>query len=150
LRESGDLRYLAVGSDFRCGHRLDTGAEEIREYGRTAGIDAELLSPVLWSGHPVSSSRIRKAIAERRLEDAKAMLGRSYEIDLRGAPVLGYRDGELEISTDGRQALPPDGLYESIARGAGGEVEARARLDKGIWSLATAEGLEPRALRLLS
>src|SRR5208337_4453660 len=32
LSDSAELRYLAVGSDFRCGHNLDTGAEDIREF----------------------------------------------------------------------------------------------------------------------
>jgi riboflavin kinase/FMN adenylyltransferase len=109
LSERGELRFLAVGSDFRCGYRLDTDAQAMREFFQESSIKVDLLSAVYWAGHPVSSSRIRKAIIAGHLEDAAQMLGRPYEIDLRGAGVLASQ----RIVPTGGQVSPPPGLYES-------------------------------------
>ncbi|GEM_PF-206994 len=126
LHDSGDLRYLAVGGDFRCGHRLDTDAEGVRQFCGDRSIEFELLGAVHWAGHPVSSSRIRKAIVAGHLEDAAHMLGRPYEIDLRGAAA----STSGRFAPTGGQACPPPGPYESrVSFGAGsssGEVAVAA------------------------
>ncbi len=149
LSDRGKLRYLAVGSDFRCGHRLDTDASGIREFCAERSIDVELLGAVQWSGHPVSSSRIRKAILEGRLGDAASMLGRHYEIDLRGA----LREEGGALRPIGGQACPPIGAYESvIVRAAGsGESRAVARLGSdGAWVLPGEAVTGPEDPALLS
>jgi riboflavin kinase/FMN adenylyltransferase len=148
LRESGDLRFLAVGSGFRCGHRLDTDAEGIREFCAEGSIGVEFLEAVQWAGHPVSSSRIRKAILDGRLEDAERMLGRPYEIDLRGAN-LSPAGRRIPM---GGQASPPAGSYEALVAFAEGlSVDSDRRvvaLDAdGSWSIPL-EG-EPVGLRLV-
>jgi FAD synthase len=137
LRESGDIRCLAVGSDFRCGFRLDTDAQDIREFCGERSIGVELLSAVRWAGHPVSSSRIRKAILSGHLEDAALMLGRPYELDLRGARL----SDSGRIAVMGGQTSPPPGLYEfSVFRGLEeslGTSGGIAELDPdGTWSLS--------------
>lgn len=147
LRENGDLRYLAVGADFRCGHRLDTGAEEIRGFYAAFGVEAEILQPLLWAGHPVSSSRIRKSIAEGRLEDATAMLGRAYEIDLRSATRAGESALPFSPAPEDGQVLPPQGAYRVLAESAGAYVEARAVLSAGTWSLELPGGIGAAAVR---
>jgi riboflavin kinase/FMN adenylyltransferase len=154
LRESGDLRFLAVGSGFRCGHRLDTDTEGIREFCAEASIGVELLDAVQWAGHPVSSSRIRKAILDGRLEDAGGMLGRPYEISLRGATLsaVGRR------IPAGGQASPPAGSYEaSVAFAEGSSVNGSpaAENDLGVVALWTdgswsiPPGGDPVGLRLV-
>lgn len=128
LRDEAILRRIAVGVDFRCGHRLDTDAEGIRSFCLECGVDMEALSAVSWAGHPVSSSRIRKAVREGRLEDAQAMLARHYELDLRGHGL------------GGEQVLPPPGRYEASLVYTG-EPSVPAIVDhdgKGNWSLGGA------------
>jgi riboflavin kinase / FMN adenylyltransferase len=116
LSEGGELRYLAVGSNFRCGYRLDTDSAAIREFCVERSIEVELLSAVQWAGHPVSSSRIRKAVREGRLQDAECMLGRPYEIDLHGAHPL----SSGRLLPKGGQASPPPGSYEAIVASPAG------------------------------
>lgn len=145
LRVSGDLRVLAVGTDFRCGHRLDTGAEEVREYCEGAGIEAVLLRAMHWGGHPISSSRIRKAVVDGRLADAAAMLGHDYEIDLRGCESDGFR-----VVVSAERLLPPPGRYVVIAAGEGGEAELTTVLRAdGFWELGESSGIPIRSLRSL-
>jgi riboflavin kinase / FMN adenylyltransferase len=128
LADDGRMRRLVVGSNFRCGHGLDTGADEIRSFCAERGVDLELIGAVAWRGHPVSSSGVRKAVLDGRLEDARAMLGRPFEVDLRPGSA--------------GQVSPPPGLYDAVlARGRGGPAEppsvaTRARLDpEGHWSV---------------
>ena len=77
LRERGKLRYLAVGSNFRCGYGLDTDAAAIRALGEGA-FETEVLPPLLYRGDPVSSSRVRAALLAKRFEEAEALLGRAF------------------------------------------------------------------------
>jgi riboflavin kinase / FMN adenylyltransferase len=137
LSERGGLRFLAVGRNFRCGYRLDTDAAGIRAFCGERSIGLELLDPVQWAGHPVSSSRIRKAVLEGRLEDAGSMLGRLYEIDFRGAQALDTGRWRPR----GEQASPPPGIYEAhVPDPAGSEAGERlftATLGHdGAWSLS--------------
>jgi riboflavin kinase / FMN adenylyltransferase len=161
LSASGELRFLAVGSDFRCGHRLDTDAEGIRGFYAERSVDVELLSAVHWAGHTVSSSRIRRAILEGRLEDAAQMLGRPFEIDLRGARA----SASGRLFPTGGQASPPPASYEALvvlsagestkdlrADGTRSESRVAAHLDaEGAWSFfnSGAHGSIPIGLRLL-
>jgi riboflavin kinase/FMN adenylyltransferase len=151
LKDCGELRFLAVGADFRCGRGLDTSAEDIKAFCEEHSIGAELVAAVRWSGRTVSSSRIRKAVTEGRLEDARAMLGRPYAIDLRPAAACGR--GCWEPSED--QARPPRGTYEArldFGPGVPG-IPAEARLDsEGRWRVegsALADGRESRGLGLI-
>ena len=78
LREKGKMRFLAVGKNFRCGYKLDTDAEQIKRINDSAGIETFIMEPVMEGSLPVSSSRIRKAVSEGRLEEAAKLLGRPY------------------------------------------------------------------------
>ncbi len=113
LARNGGARYLAVGSDFRCGHRLSTDAGSVRTIGESMGVETEIVEPVLYHGRAVSSSRIRRAVQEGRMPDAFAMLGRPYVLDLRNLVPANDRDA---LRYDGiRQVLPPPGEYEAEA-----------------------------------
>ncbi len=146
LSNACDLRYLAVGHDFRCGYRLDTGAEEIRAFAAERGFEVEFLTATRAEGHPVSSSRIRRAIAEGRLGEASALMNRPFEIDFRGAEIL--EDGR--IGPGGRQAAPPDGAYEVLVGRSGSFEPARAELRDGAWDLGARDPRGADALRVIA
>ncbi|HUW41577.1 MAG TPA: FAD synthetase family protein [Rectinemataceae bacterium] len=147
LAEKGGIRLLVIGSDFRCGHRLDTGVEEIVSYYAPLGIRTEVLDPVLWGGHPVSSSRIRRSVAEGRLDAAAAMLGRPYELDLRTA--IREDSGLGGFTLAGAQVAPPAGMYDVVAAGRGFEESASASFDGRVWMFETPQGRSCEALRLV-
>jgi len=75
LLNNGNVGYFAVGSGFRCGYQLDTDAESIKKFFASHGISAEIVPHVMEGNFPISSSRIRKAIAEGDVTLAQAMLG---------------------------------------------------------------------------
>jgi riboflavin kinase/FMN adenylyltransferase len=80
LLKHGNIGFFAVGSSFRCGFQLDTDAVAIQNFFATRNIPAEIVPEVLENGAPISSSRIRSAIAGGDLSLAEKMLGRSFSM----------------------------------------------------------------------
>jgi riboflavin kinase/FMN adenylyltransferase len=124
LKDKGNLQYIAVGSNFSCGYKLDTHAHDIKDFYGPAGIGIDVLDPVLWEGHAVSSSRIRNAIRDGRIDDATAMLGRPYEIDLRRCGPGRLADGRWTCGRPEGIVLPPEGRYDAMAIGKGNTAPA--------------------------
>jgi len=73
----GNIGFFAVGSGFRCGYQQDTDAQAIRDFFVSRNIPVEIVPEVMEGSLPVSSSRIRNAIAQGDLQLAKTMLGRT-------------------------------------------------------------------------
>ena len=76
LVKRGNIGFFAVGKSFRCGYKLDTDAAAIREFFASRNVQVEIVDEVMEGSQPVSSSRIRAAIAEGDLKLAQTMLGR--------------------------------------------------------------------------
>jgi len=74
------VKLIALGRNFRCGHGLDTGAEEIRNLAGAHGVEVWVAPPVMDEGQPVSSSRIRQALAAGRQAEAERLLGWPKEL----------------------------------------------------------------------
>jgi cytidyltransferase-like protein len=125
LEEKGRLEYMVVGSNFSCGYKLDTNARDIADFYSSRGVLADVFEPVLWDGQPVSSSRIRAAIIEGKLEDAAAMLGRGYELDLGSLAPLESDSDRVVYARPPDFVLPPEGTYEAEAKGKGSRRQLR-------------------------
>lgn len=107
---------LLVGFDNRMGHDAG-GAGDIAAAAAAAGLEVLRTGPVASGGAPVSSTRIRAALAAGRVEEAAAMLG--YDYRLHGVVVSGDRKGRtMGFPTANLQLyeplklLPGDGVYE--------------------------------------
>jgi riboflavin kinase/FMN adenylyltransferase len=74
-----NIGFFAVGNDFRCGYRLDTDAAAIRDFFALRNIPVEIISEIMEGSLPISSRRIRAAIAAGDIALAQAMLN----IDIR-------------------------------------------------------------------
>ena len=75
------VKLIALGQDFRCGRGSDTGAGEIQSLARARGVESWVAPPVMDGGRPVSSSRIRMALAAGRVAEAERLLGSSLQIE---------------------------------------------------------------------
>lgn len=114
-----NAQLVAVGEDFHFGHRRSGDVSLLRTMGADLGFDVvghELVGPDGRSaGEPVSSTRIRAALADGELDAANDMLGRLHEV--RGvvgkgdgrARELGYRTANVAVPEQIR--LPSDGIY---------------------------------------
>ena len=71
---------LVVGEDFRFGHGRSAGAAELSSLASAVGCQVAIVPPVLHAGAPVSSSRVRSALADGDVALAAELLGRPYRL----------------------------------------------------------------------
>lgn len=115
LRQYG-VRYLLIGYDHRFGHNRTEGYEDYEQIGREIGIELARGPKVSSGGLAVSSSRIRKLLANAEIEEANHLLGHHYTLSGRvvgGKQVgrtIGYPTANIHIS-DAHKLLPPHGVY---------------------------------------
>lgn len=108
------LKYLAVGSNFRCGYRLDTGIKEISVYSKRKCFGFDSIDQIVASGARVSSSAIRLAIQVADFSLAKTFLGYPFLLDISTQQWIQY-DTFFETSIESiLQILPPKGSYKVI------------------------------------
>lgn len=111
LADQYGVRLFVVGSNFSCGYRQSTRAAELPAIASSLGASAIVVPPLLYDGLPVSSSRIKDAIRNGRMDLAFAMLGRPYTIDLE-AGKISRKDGAITVSFDlDETILPKAGQY---------------------------------------
>jgi len=108
------LRSLCVGSDFAFGHKRGGNVDLLRKLSETYQFRVHGLSSVSLDGTPVSSTRIRKAIAEGAFDSAAEMLGRAWRME--GCVVSGDKKGrELGFPTANlnvqNRITPQPGVY---------------------------------------
>jgi riboflavin kinase/FMN adenylyltransferase len=107
-----------VGANFLFGRDRSGTFTLLRALGEDRGFRAEKIEPVFYKDFVVSSTRIRHLIAEGRVDEAGALLGRQYFID--GTVVRGDGRGRTigfptaNLCTD-NELLPPHGVYATTA-----------------------------------
>jgi riboflavin kinase/FMN adenylyltransferase len=114
-------RAVVVGEDFHFGHQRGGDVALLRTMGAEGGFTVEGLALVDADGTPadggpnVSSTAIRRLLADGDVAGAAALLGRPHEVrgtvehgDERGRE-LGFPTANLQIPAE--IALPADGIY---------------------------------------
>jgi phosphoribosyl 1,2-cyclic phosphate phosphodiesterase len=108
------VRAVVVGDNFRFGHRQAGDVKFLRELGMRDGFDVIVHEPVVMDGEIVSSTVIRKLIAEGSVTRAARMLGRAFA--LTGEVVAGTGTGRkftfptLNLRPE-QELLPARGVY---------------------------------------
>ncbi|MFA5499003.1 MAG: bifunctional riboflavin kinase/FAD synthetase [Candidatus Cloacimonadia bacterium] len=109
-------KEIVFGYDCHFGHNRGGNCQFLKENETKYGYSSFIVEPVVINDQIVSSSLIRKLIIEGNVEEAKAYLGRSY--DLYGKVVHGLRIGrEIGFPTmnikpaDEAKLLPSNGVY---------------------------------------
>ena len=103
-----------VGANFLFGHERVGNFSVLRMLGQRYGFRAEKIDPVRYKEFVVSSTRIRRLVAEGRMDEAAALLGHPYTLD--GRVVEGRRRGrEIGFPTanldTANELIPPHGVY---------------------------------------
>lgn len=103
-----------VGANFLFGHGRSGNFTSLRMLGQRYGFRAEKIDPVRYKEFVVSSTRIRRLVAEGRMDEAAALLGHPYYLD--GQVVEGRRRGrEIGFPTanlrTANELIPPHGVY---------------------------------------
>jgi riboflavin kinase/FMN adenylyltransferase len=108
------VRALLVGENFRFGHKQAGDAQLLRELGKVHGFDVASIPPIMAHGEIVSSTVIRREIAEGEVTQAGRLLGRPFV--LTGSIVSGTGTGSkftfptLNLRAD-QELLPAGGVY---------------------------------------
>ena len=103
-----------VGADFLFGRDRSGNFSLLRTLGAQHGFRVEKIDPVRYKDFVVSSTRVRRLVAEGRVDEAGALLGHHVFIDgevVRGAGrgrELGVPTANLETKNE---LLPPHGVY---------------------------------------
>lgn len=110
------LGALVIGYDHGFGRGRSGDVQTLRRIGEEIGFEVEVVPPILVDGEPISSTRIRNAIARGDVRAAARALGRPYS--LRGPVVrgegrgrgLGFPTANIQVGEPDK-LLPPDGIY---------------------------------------
>jgi riboflavin kinase/FMN adenylyltransferase len=110
---------LYVGYDFHFGRDREGSMQLLTEMGPKLGFSVTIIPEVTVGAGDVNSTRIRQMLSEGRVEQAFAMLGRSYTI--RGRVVEGDRRGrDIGFPTANldpeNEILPSSGVYAGRLR----------------------------------
>jgi riboflavin kinase/FMN adenylyltransferase len=103
-----------VGADFLFGRDRSGNFSLLRALGALHGFRAEKIDPVRYKDFVVSSTRIRRLVAEGRVDEAGALLG--HHVFLDGTVVKGAGRGrEIGVPTANvtteNELIPPNGVY---------------------------------------
>ncbi len=116
LRVKYNVKTLLVGYDHHFGRPQGETFADYARMGADLGIDVLQAEPFLMDGSPVSSSRIRRCLADGDVEAASRMLGRPYGFSARvvhGRHVgtsLGFPTANF-ATADLAKLLPANGSY---------------------------------------
>jgi riboflavin kinase/FMN adenylyltransferase len=108
------VRALLVGENFRFGHKQAGDAQLLRDLGKVHGFDVASIPPIMAHSEIVSSTVIRREIAEGEVTQAGRLLGRPFV--LTGSIVRGTGTGSkftfptLNLRAD-QELLPAGGVY---------------------------------------
>jgi riboflavin kinase/FMN adenylyltransferase len=109
-----EAREVVVGYD--CAFGKDRAGDRwlLKKLGEKCGFVVDVVEPYKLNGQVVSSTRIRAAILQADLEQARNLLGRYYSVSGLVVPgkgighKIGYATANLQVQ---KQVLPPPGVY---------------------------------------
>ena len=127
LRRRYHMRELVIGHDHGFGRGRSGDVDTLRRMGESDGFAVDVVAAVGDHGFPVSSTKIRRAIAGGDLATARRLLGRPYKVSAMVTRGAG-RGRQLGIPTANMDAvpaeklLPPDGVYAVRVEWPGGRT----------------------------
>jgi len=111
------MRGLVIGPDFALGQGREGDTDTLRRLGQEMGFSVTVVPPMIVDGEVVSSTAIRKALAEGNMKRVQKLVGRPFSLQGRVIPgagrgiELGFPTANLDSNAE--QALPNEGVYIS-------------------------------------
>ncbi len=133
LKKTWCLKGIVVGKNFRFGRNARGDAKLLKCLGKEVGFEVKVLKAVRVRGQVVSSSRIRRLLAEGKTGLANRMLGRAYTVSgevVHGKHVghkIGFPTANLSYICE---FLPRDGVYACRVELGGKSFRAGMNLGK--------------------
>lgn len=119
LKKKLHAREVHEGYNFRFGHKASGDVHMLQEFGREMGFEVKVYPEMMLRGEKVSSSQLRKLIAQGRVSRARHLLGRPFCI--LGTPGRGRGYGsKYTVPTINlaryEELVPKDGVYITCTR----------------------------------
>lgn len=109
------IKEIVVGYDYAFGRNREGNIPLLRKMGEEMGFLVHLVEPIHIDHTLVSSTSIRKLVQEGKLQEAKTLLGRDYQVEgvvvkghQRGGRLLGFPTANLKPE---HELLPKTGVY---------------------------------------
>ena len=122
-----DMKYAAVGTDFRFGYRRGGDPSLLKSMEGELGFETDIIDKAQFDGEDISSTRIRDALSMGRIDQVNRMLGFAWSVTgtVRHGRQLGRRLGmpTINIVPDVTKLLPPYGVYATKTRIAGEDFD---------------------------
>ena len=133
---------VLCGFNFRFGKNASWSALDMRNYLEKMGIWVRILEHLDFNGEPISSTRIRKCIADGEIEQANDMLGYNFTFeskvisgDMRGR-TIGFPT--LNQHLPNGLVVPKYGVYESRTFVCGKEYKSFTNIGiRPTWRLSS-------------
>jgi len=113
------MRGIIIGSDFALGKGREGDTVKLRRLGDEMGFEVTVVPPLKINREVVSSTSIRKAMAEGDMEKVHRLTGRYFSLHGKVVTGAGRGDGlgfpTANLDVNSGQALPPDGVYAGLA-----------------------------------
>ena len=109
-------KKLVIGYDHHFGRNREGSFEHLQEFGPLYGFEVEEIPAQDIDDVNVSSTKIRKAIADGDVQGAATFLGRNYMISgkvVKGAQLgrtIGFPTANIEVN-DSNKLIPKNGVY---------------------------------------
>ncbi len=144
VRDRLGARALVEGPNFRFGRARAGTIDVLRQLATAASMTLAVVEPVMAGGAAVSSSRVRRLVAEGKITEANALLTKPYRI--RGLVVhgvgRGIKIGFPTANVDGIDTLlPGPGVYagnvtvEGLARPAAINIGPNPTFGEHAWKV---------------
>jgi riboflavin kinase/FMN adenylyltransferase len=129
------VKAVLVGENFRFGHKQGGDVKLLTELGAIHGFDVVIVPPVVYRGEVVSSTIIRREVAEGDVSHAARLLGRPFA--LTGEVISGTGTGRrftfptLNLAAE-QELLPARGVYITRSCLEGGTPSHRSVTNVGM------------------
>ncbi len=122
------VKYLAVGDDFRFGHKREGDFQLLKKVGKAAGMEVVDTLTCIKNNERVSSTRIRQFLGAGEISSANELLGQPYQLSGRvrhgdkrgrtiGFPTLNMKVLEHIAAARGVYAVKVHGLSDKPLNG---------------------------------
>lgn len=109
------MRAIVVGEDYSFGRNREGNIALLKEMGAKHGFEVMVSGWIGIRGHRISSTEIRTLVSEGRVDEAKKLLGRNYQVRgivvhgrNRGGRLLGFPTANLRLYDE---LCPKTGVY---------------------------------------
>lgn len=120
LKKHLKMQGLMIGPDFVLGKGGEGDTDFLRSLGQELAFSLEIVTPFSVNGEMVSSTAIRRALAQGDTKKVRRLIGRYFTVggrvvsSSRRGRLLGFPTANLDIGTE--QALPVNGVYVTITQ----------------------------------